>query len=477
MWRIGKALAVGLGAWLLAAGGPTAPDAATEAELQSAVFRAKPAVVMIAVRIGARATVRCGDGATADVEPGAIGELGSGSIIHPDGWIVTNGHVVQPYQEGAAGAFAAELLEKAVASACVAELEALPAAARVDRIRSLAASAENRRGLVVDRTLEVHLSNGKSYPAEVRFYSPPAYVVVESTDASGNSRREHGRDVAILKIQDTELPVVRLARRSTDLHLGQALFVIGFPGVVASHELLSRATRYEPSITAGRVSGFKEDIGGQRVIQTDAAIIQGNSGGPVFDDRGQVIGAATFTSLQGDQVVQGFNFLIPVETIREAASKAGVTPRGDSMFTRLWNHGVDLYIRDLHYRAYRNMSAANRIHPGFPDVERVREDCDIKHREQGYLHREEVQWAAIAALLLGGVAGVWFGGRKAMLAARQGIRRIVREEIEAGDGRPYAGHRGPDGDGGLGPRREGSGGSTAGGGAPDPARHGRGDAP
>ncbi len=38
---------------------------------------------------------------------GAIGELGRGSIIHPDGWIVTNGHVVQPYQEGAAGAFAA----------------------------------------------------------------------------------------------------------------------------------------------------------------------------------------------------------------------------------------------------------------------------------------------------------------------------------------------------------------------------------
>ena len=241
--------------------------------------------------------------------------------------------------------------------------------------------------------------------------------------------------MAILKVQDKELPVVRLARHSTDLHLGQALFVIGFPGVVASHELLSRATQYEPSITTGRVSGFKEDIGGQRVIQTDAAIIQGNSGGPVFDDRGQVIGAATFTSLQGEQVVQGFNFLIPVETIQEAARKAGVVPKGDSMFTRLWNHGVDLYIRDLHYRAYRNMSAADRIHPGFPDVERVREDCDIKHKEQGYLHREEVQWAVIGALLLGGIAGVWFGGRRVGFAARQAIRRIIREELEARDGR------------------------------------------
>lgn len=428
---------VGVMAHLLAAGSPAATEAATEAELQSAVFRAKPAVVMIAVRIGATATVRCSTGPPVVVRPGTIGELGSGSIIHPDGWIVTNGHVVQPYQEGAAGPFAVELLERAVASACAPELDGLSAPARTERIRALAAQPENRGGLVVERALEVHLSNGKAYPAAVKFYSPPAYVVVGTrTDASGTAHEEHGRDVAIVKVEDKELPVVRLARHSTDLHLGQALFVIGFPGVVASHELLSRATRYEPSITTGRVSGFKEDIGGQRVIQTDAAIIQGNSGGPVFDDRGQVVGAATFTSTQGDQVVQGFNFLIPVETIQEAARAAGVVPKGDSMFTRLWNHGVDLYVRDLHYRAYRNMSAADRIHPGFPDVERVREDCDIKHKEQGYLHREEVQWALTGSLLLAGIAGAWFGGRRVMSAARQGIRGIVREELDARDGRP-----------------------------------------
>ena len=121
---------IGVLSFVLAASAPSAPEAATESELQSAVFRAKPAVVMIMVRIGATATVRCSDGATAVVQPGSIGELGSGSIIHPDGWIVTNGHVVQPYQEGADGAFAAELLEKAVASACAGELDGLPAAAQ-----------------------------------------------------------------------------------------------------------------------------------------------------------------------------------------------------------------------------------------------------------------------------------------------------------------------------------------------------------
>src|SRR6266511_5202428 len=81
------ALVVGMVASLLAASVPGVSEAATESELQSAVFRAKPAVVMVAVRVGATATVRCGNGTTAVVNPGAIGELGSGSIIHPDGWM------------------------------------------------------------------------------------------------------------------------------------------------------------------------------------------------------------------------------------------------------------------------------------------------------------------------------------------------------------------------------------------------------
>ena len=81
------------------------------------------------------------------------------------------------------------------------------------------------------------------------------------------------------------------------------------------------------------------------------------------------------------------------------------------------------------------MSAADRIHPGFRDVERAREDCDIKHREQGYLHREEVQWAPMGTLLLGGIAGVWFGGRRVVFATQQGIRSIVREELDAREGR------------------------------------------
>ena len=52
-----------------------------------------------------------------------------------------------------------------------------------------------------------------------------------------------------------------------------------------------------------------------------------------------------------------------------------------------------------------------------------------------YLHREEVQWAVMGALLVAVIAGAWFGGRRVMLATREGIRSIVREELAARDGR------------------------------------------
>src|SRR6266545_1277797 len=81
---------------------------------------------------------------------------------------------------------------------------------------------------------------------------PSIFRIATSRPCSVRDMPQASVAVAILKIEDTELPVVRLARHSTDLHLGQALYVIGYPGVVVSHELLSRSTQYEPSITTGR---------------------------------------------------------------------------------------------------------------------------------------------------------------------------------------------------------------------------------
>src|SRR2546428_5881872 len=140
--------------------------------------------------------------------------------------------------------------------------------ARAERVRALVSDPRTREAAALERRLGVNVAKGRSYQAQVKHYGPPAYVVVRGT---AGGAPEHGRDVAILKIEDRDLPVVRLAPRSTDLHLGQTLFVIGYPAVVTSHELLSKETQFEATITTGRVSGFRRDIAGQLVFQIRSA--------------------------------------------------------------------------------------------------------------------------------------------------------------------------------------------------------------
>ena len=236
--------------------------------------------------------------------------------------------------------------------------------------------------------------------------------------------------MAILEFTEKDLPVVRLAKESRRLRIGEELIILGFPDVVADHEMLSRATRFLPSVTFGRVSGLKQDVAGNRVIQTDAAIIQGNSGGPVINLAGEVIGAATFTSLQGDQVVQGFNFLIPVETVWEAARKAGVTPQGESAFMRLWDQGIQAYLKGRYRRAAERIEAAGALHPGFLEVERAKEATDARYQEQSYLEREGVRWGLLGVGLVGAAAVLWLGARWASAALTRRIQQVVQEELE-----------------------------------------------
>lgn len=86
-------------------------------------------------------------------------------------------------------------------------------------------------------------------------------------------------DAAILKINAANLSALPLGDSDT-LRQGQELLVLGYPGSVSTNEV---------SVTRGIVSALRPGW-----VQTDAAIEFGNSGGPVVDREGRVIGLATF---------------------------------------------------------------------------------------------------------------------------------------------------------------------------------------
>jgi serine protease Do len=124
-------------------------------------------------------------------------------------------------------------------------------------------------------------------------------------------------DIALLKIEATDLPTLKFGH-SEDLRQGEWVAAIGSP------------FNFEQSITAGIVSAKGRSNGAQQYvpfIQTDVAINRGNSGGPLLNMAGEVVGINSWIlSSSGGYI--GLSFSIPVEvaesTVRQLRETGSV---------------------------------------------------------------------------------------------------------------------------------------------------------
>lgn len=124
-------------------------------------------------------------------------------------------------------------------------------------------------------------------------------------------------DIALLKIKGNNYPYVKFGD-SDDILIGEWVIALGNP--FGLFEINAK-----PTVTVGVVSAVDRDFGRlnnervyQDMIQTDAAINQGNSGGPLVNSLGEVIGMNTFIYTSGGENSGsiGLGFAIPINRVK-----------------------------------------------------------------------------------------------------------------------------------------------------------------
>ncbi|MHB0939489.1 MAG: S1C family serine protease [Armatimonadota bacterium] len=137
--------------------------------------------------------------------------------------------------------------------------------------------------------------DGKNYPASVLGY-------------------DSQHDLALLQIQVQKLPALPLAN-SNAVRLGEEVRAVGYP--------LSNLTGGDIKMTRGSIAGITT-IGSSKTFQIDAAVNEGNSGGPIVNESGEVVGIVNAKlTVEG---VEGVGFAVPVNYARTLLRNEFIEP-------------------------------------------------------------------------------------------------------------------------------------------------------
>jgi serine protease Do len=309
------------------------------------------------------------------------GSTGSGFIVSSDGYIVTNAHVVLADEEPGV------VLFRRLASQFSRELRAGLREDLADENLSDADLAEIQSVLfdeLVDYLLEYgslersstsfNVLNGSAGPDDdVEVNSWPARV-----ERAGTVRTEvggettWGNDVAVLSVDQDNLPVVSLGS-AEGVETGDEIFVVGYPAIGIENLFADRETALEPTLTTGIVSARRELRSGINSIQTEAAINNGNSGGPMYDQNGDVVGIATFGPARLD--VEDVGFGLPIEVATEMLDDLGIENERGEM-DRAFDSGLDAYWRGDCETATTKFEEALELYPDHPYANEFIEDCE-----------------------------------------------------------------------------------------------------
>jgi S1-C subfamily serine protease len=320
------------------------------------------------------------------VETGAGGS-GTGFIIHPDGLILTSGHVVSPTRD--LPSLQRELQRNGAIAALVRHfpIETLRTVYRDGTLDSYVEPLA-RAGRIekMKLTSELELSNGEALPFRIRRWSPALHA--------------RGTDLALLQIDRKGLPSLPLGD-SDATRIGQSIFSVGYPAVASSSDeviggWLSRDSDLEATFNPGTITAIKRNVANTPVLQSNVAIYRGNSGGPAVNLDGEVIGVSTW----GHTNAEAIKFLVPIDVAKQFLAESGVTASTGGAFNGHYRAALDAAREGNWVSTKSELAVAAKLFPSSPDLIRFGHEADRAIRALPPWRRHPLKASAAAVLFV-----------------------------------------------------------------------------
>lgn len=330
---------------------------------------------------------------------------GTGFFISGDGYVLTNCHVIDRDSAYIQRQFMLSTFQEVTENS----IKALEQSWQVSLSDEQRNTLFDVYGFLYSRTSPMQLSNVEKQVNVV-------YRIGNENNHEARIKKEArilikgepmpGKDVAILKIDDVRnLPSLKIARENVP-RIGSRALVIGFPDPVGNHAFLARESANEPTLTVGVISSIKKSIHQFPVIQMDAIIAHGSSGSPVCDEKGEVIGLATFGSIEkkSGTLASGFNFAVPVSVIRSFIDSLKILP-DPSNATTLYNQGLQFFYTSYYRKALAKFKEVESINANYPMLYSFMNEAERKavsdSDKQNYFEKYFFRIMAIFLILAG----------------------------------------------------------------------------
>lgn len=345
------------------------------------------------------------------------GGFGSGFIITPDGYLLTNTHVVLESEPEVRKGLAIDLLNAVI-----------PQDLQIFQKALGAELSEEEIGLIRDALIGYYLQYmqttdpQRTVNVQVGIAVPglPTFAKPLVADVRKTGEQWPGKDVAVLKIEQQNLPTVSLGDDNA-LSKGDTVYVLGFPGAAEQSRLIQGV---ESSLTSGVVSARNLQPGGWQSIQTSAPIHRGNSGGPAFNDKGQAIGLAVAVALEPEKqtYLETIGYLVPISIAKQFLNELSIKPE-EGRLSKLYHDGIAEMDGQCYRRALDKFKEIGELNPGFPFVQDKITQCALaidQHRDRCWWNGSYIGAGVVALLIV--LTAVWFLMR----------RRTVLEPVPAG---------------------------------------------